>query len=83
MDVISLPNQTNGVRRDLDVNGQDFPYSNAKADIDVDTFNLKALESELPTVENDQKPVAELLSRVVQAIYAELTEFAETYVLYN
>ena len=34
---------------------------------------------ELPVVEDGQLPLSELLSRVVQQFYAEITEFAETY----
>lgn len=36
------------------------------------------LERELPVVFDGQVPLGELLSRVVQSIYAELTEMAET-----
>jgi hypothetical protein len=39
---------------------------------------LEQLEMELPTVLDGQVPLGELLSRVVQAIYAELSELAET-----
>jgi hypothetical protein len=39
------------------------------------------LERELPVVHDDQVPLGDLLSRVVQAIYAELCELAETFVL--
>jgi len=41
---------------------------------------IEELERELPIVYEGQIPLGELLSRVVQAIYAELTEMAETYV---
>ncbi|KAL4077046.1 mediator complex subunit MED14-domain-containing protein [Scleroderma yunnanense] len=40
--------------------------------------SLEQLESELPVVLEGQVPLGELLSRVVQAIYAELVELAET-----
>lgn len=36
------------------------------------------LERELPTVMDGQIPLGDLLSRVMQAIYAELAELAET-----
>ncbi len=36
------------------------------------------LERELPVVTDGQVPLGELTSRLVQAMYAELTEFAET-----
>ncbi|TFK44507.1 mediator complex subunit MED14-domain-containing protein [Crucibulum laeve] len=39
---------------------------------------IEELERELPVVYDDQVPLGELLSRVVQAIYAELSELAET-----
>ena len=39
---------------------------------------LEELENELPLVLDGQVPLGELLSRVVQTIYAELTEMAET-----
>ncbi|KAF9497312.1 MED14-domain-containing protein [Pleurotus eryngii] len=40
--------------------------------------SLMELESELPQVNDEMVPLGELLSRVVQSIYAELTEMAET-----
>jgi hypothetical protein len=39
---------------------------------------LEDLESELPVVNNDQIPLSEVLSRVVQDIYAELLTLADT-----
>ncbi|KAJ7594646.1 mediator complex subunit MED14-domain-containing protein [Mycena floridula] len=39
---------------------------------------VEELEMELPFVDDGQVPLSELLSRVVQAIYAELSELAET-----
>lgn len=36
------------------------------------------LERELPVVNDGQIPLGELVSRMAQAIYAELTELAET-----
>lgn len=41
-------------------------------------FTLEQLERELPFVANDQVFFGELLSRVMQTIYAELSELAET-----
>ncbi|KAF8629115.1 hypothetical protein AX17_005701 [Amanita inopinata Kibby_2008] len=40
--------------------------------------SLEALERELPMVYDGQVPLGDLLSRVMQAIYAELSEMAET-----
>lgn len=42
--------------------------------------SLEELERELPVVYDGQVPLGDLLSRVVQSIYAELSELAETYV---
>ena len=39
---------------------------------------IELLEAELPFVEDGQVPLSELVSRVVQACYAEMTEMAET-----
>jgi mediator of RNA polymerase II transcription subunit 14 len=39
---------------------------------------LEELESELPVVYNDQVPLSEVLSRVVQDIYAELMTLSDT-----
>jgi mediator of RNA polymerase II transcription subunit 14 len=39
---------------------------------------IQDLERELPLVDHDQIPLGDLLSRVMQAIYAELAEMAET-----
>lgn len=39
---------------------------------------VEELESELPVVHNDQIPLSEVLSRVVQDIYAELMTLADT-----
>jgi len=40
--------------------------------------SLEDLERELPVVDDGQIPFGDLLSRVVQSIYAELSELAET-----
>lgn len=40
--------------------------------------SLEQLESELPLVMDGQLPLGELVSRLAQAIYAELVEMAET-----
>lgn len=42
--------------------------------------SIEELEHELPVVGDGQFEMRELLSRVVQSLYAELTEMAETYV---
>lgn len=39
---------------------------------------MDQLDMELPVVLDGQVPLGELLSRVMQAIYAELSELAET-----
>lgn len=39
---------------------------------------MEQLDMELPVVHDGQVPLGELLSRVMQAIYAELSELAET-----
>ncbi len=44
-------------------------------------FTLDQLERELPFVANDQVYLGDLLGRVMQTIYAELSELAETCVL--
>jgi mediator of RNA polymerase II transcription subunit 14 len=42
---------------------------------------IEELEAELPMVYDGQAPLGELLQRVSQSIYTELTELAETCVL--
>lgn len=42
---------------------------------------LELLERELPFVDHEQIPLRQLLQRIIQSIYAELSEMAETYVL--
>lgn len=39
---------------------------------------IEELEHELPVVHDGQVPLGEVVSRTVQAIYAELSELAET-----
>lgn len=46
-----------------------------------DDVPLELLERELPFVDHEQIPLRELLQRIMQSIYAELSEMAETYVL--
>ncbi|EKM54002.1 uncharacterized protein PHACADRAFT_174499 [Phanerochaete carnosa HHB-10118-sp] len=43
-----------------------------------DSPSIEQLEHELPSVSDGQVPLGELVSRVAQAVYAELTELAET-----
>ena len=43
-----------------------------------DSPTLEQLEGELPVVHDGQVPLGELVSRIAQAVYAELTELAET-----
>jgi mediator of RNA polymerase II transcription subunit 14 len=40
--------------------------------------SLEDLERELPVVFDGQVPLGDLLSRVMQSVYAELSELAET-----
>ena len=44
-----------------------------------EVFSMDLLTRELPFVDDGQVPLGELLSRVVQAVYAEMNEFAETF----
>jgi mediator of RNA polymerase II transcription subunit 14 len=39
---------------------------------------IELLEAELPVVDDGQAQLSDLVSRVVQACYAEMTEMAET-----
>lgn len=43
-----------------------------------DDVPLELLERELPFVDHEQIPLRELLQRIMQSIYAELSEMAET-----
>ncbi len=43
-----------------------------------DESPIELLDAELPAVDDGQVPLNELVSRVVQACYAEMTEMAET-----
>jgi hypothetical protein len=75
-----VPATANGVHHHPVSNGyvngeQDPPQANG-FDITIET-----LEAELPVVEDGLMPLGELVSRVVQACYAELTDMAETYVM--
>jgi len=45
-----------------------------------DDVPLELLERELPLVDHEQVPLRQLLQRIMQNIYAELSEMAETYV---
>lgn len=49
------------------------PYTNG-----IHEPTLEELERELPVVHDGQVPLGELVSRLAQTIYAELTELAET-----
>lgn len=44
----------------------------------MDLIPLEELEAELPVVDDAQQYLGDLLSRIVQAIYAELLEHSET-----
>jgi mediator of RNA polymerase II transcription subunit 14 len=60
--------------QDAAVNGSLHETSNGL----MHSPSQEELERELPSVMNGQVPLAELVSRMAQAIYAELTELAET-----
>jgi len=49
--------------------------------VDGDDVPLDLLERELPFVDHEQIPLRQLIQRIMQNIYAELSEMAETYVL--
>jgi mediator of RNA polymerase II transcription subunit 14 len=46
--------------------------------LDVLDPPVELLEAELPIINHDQVTLSALVSRVVQACYAEMTEMAET-----
>jgi mediator of RNA polymerase II transcription subunit 14 len=43
-----------------------------------ESISLKELERELPVVDDGQIALSDLLSRIAQSVYAEMTEIAET-----
>jgi mediator of RNA polymerase II transcription subunit 14 len=45
--------------------------------------DIEILQQELPVVYDGQVPLSELLSRVMQSIYAELSEQAETWAAFG
>ncbi|KAJ7072524.1 mediator complex subunit MED14-domain-containing protein [Mycena amicta] len=53
----------------------DLPNGNLNG---IDSPTLQELEQDLPVVYDGQIPLGDLLTRVVQSIYAELSELAET-----
>ncbi|KAI9442706.1 MED14-domain-containing protein [Lactarius indigo] len=53
-------------------------FSKRKSLNGFDEPPIELLEAELPVVDDGQVPLSELVSRVVQACYAEMTEMAET-----
>lgn len=55
-----------------------FQHSTPPQIVDGNPFDLKDLQKELPLVQDGQISLSDLLGRVVQAIYAEMTEIAET-----
>jgi hypothetical protein len=68
----------------VDVTSVDAPAPHALLNglyEDAEEPSLDALEAELPMVDDEQVPLGELVLRVVQALYAELSELAETCVL--
>lgn len=56
----------NGINGHLPIHHDDIPPT------------LEELEAELPVVHDDQVPLSQVLSRVVQDIYAELMTLADT-----
>lgn len=54
------------------------PSTNGSLFDELPDVPVEELEKELPVVYDGQIPLGELLSRVVQTIYAELSELAET-----
>ena len=54
----------------------------AQQHVDEET-SVEELGREIPSVDEGQIPLRELLQRVTQAIYAELTEMAETCVNFS
>ena len=87
MDVV-LPNGADTSTRSLNGNGSNGTLSHHKPpppDGDLPAYTngfheptLEELERELPVVHDGQVPLGELVSRLAQTIYAELTELAET-----
>lgn len=74
------------MNQDAGQQSMDMPVDILKDDLALghqeteENVPLEELARELPNVGDGQVPLGELISRVVQAIYAELTEMAETYV---
>jgi hypothetical protein len=77
----------NGVGMDVDVsNGLHVPdLANDAGHVHEShpTPMMEELERELPVVYDGQVPLGELVSRIVQTIYAELSEMAETCVYFQ
>jgi mediator of RNA polymerase II transcription subunit 14 len=67
MDIAASSSVEHGLTNGVHTNGFDSP-------------TLEELEQDLPMVYDGQVALGDLLSRVVQGIYAELSELAETYV---
>ena len=60
----------------VSTNGNGYVDGDALHDIG-DEPSIEELRRELPNVEDGQIPLREVLQRIVQAIYAELTEMAD------
>ena len=54
------------------------PIHNGNGKTEAHELALEELERELPLVHDGQVPLRELVSRLVQTMYAELVEMAET-----
>lgn len=70
---------SSGSNSAVSTNGNNHADGHALLDIEEEP-SIEELQRELPIVEEGQIPLREVLQRIVQAIYAELTEMAETYV---
>ena len=70
--------QPNGDIVTLNGNSHKHPPEDAAPLNGTHELSMEELEKELPMVTKDQVPLGDLVSRMAQAIYAELTELAET-----
>lgn len=60
------------------------PRENGISHVNGDAaYTLEQLEAELPYVDDGMVYLGDLIQRVMQTIYTELSELAETYVMSN
>lgn len=71
------------IAMDVADSAESSAYTNGVKQEAIDEVSLDILQRELPVVYNDQIPLGDLLQRVMQTIYAELTEMAETYAFFR